>query len=60
MNIDSIQQSHGVSRISKAAKNASVYSGQAKATDFSLIFNGADIQVIADGAAWLSSKMERS
>ena len=42
------------------AKYASVYSGQTKVTDFSLVFNGADIQVNADGAAWLNSKAQHS
>lgn len=39
-----------------AAKYASIYNEQNKVTDFSLIFNGANVQVNANGAAWLTSK----
>jgi len=38
------------------AKYSSVYSGYVKVTDFSLLFNGSDVQVNADGASWLSTK----
>lgn len=38
------------------ARYSSIYSGQTKVTDFSLVFNGSNVQVNADGAAWLSSK----
>ncbi|HZW26774.1 MAG TPA: hypothetical protein VFF26_14945 [Gallionella sp.] len=38
------------------AKYASVYSGYVKVTDFSLSFNGSDLQVNADGAPWLSTR----
>ena len=38
------------------AKYASVYSGQMDVVNFSLIFNGGDIQILADGAPWMSSK----
>ncbi|MEW5944461.1 MAG: hypothetical protein AB1710_11540 [Pseudomonadota bacterium] len=38
------------------ARYSSVYGGQIKVTDFSLIFNGADVQVNADGQAWMSSR----
>jgi len=39
------------------AQYSSVYNGQMKVTDFSLIFNGTGIQVNADGEAWLSSRV---
>lgn len=42
------------------AKYSSVYSGQSRVTDFSLIFDGSDVQVNADGAAWMSSKAQHS
>lgn len=38
------------------AKYASVYSGYVKVTDFSLSFDGNDLQVNADGAPWLSTQ----
>lgn len=38
------------------AKYASVYSGYVKVTDFSLTFDGSDLQVNADGSPWLSTK----
>ena len=37
------------------AKYSSVYSGQTKVTDFSLLFNGASVQIDADGKPWMSS-----
>jgi len=38
------------------AKYSSVYGGETEVIDFSLVFDGADIQVNANGKAWISSK----
>jgi hypothetical protein len=38
------------------AQYSSVYSGHLKVTDFSLIFNGSNIQVNANGETWLTSQ----
>jgi hypothetical protein len=54
-------QIHNVAAISShvvamAAASSSGYGLQPKVTDFSLLFNGTDVQVNADGAKWMSSK----
>lgn len=38
------------------AKYSSVYSGKLDATDFSLVFNGDDVQIQANGTPWISSR----
>ena len=38
------------------AKYSSVFNGQTEVIDFSLVFNGEDVQVNADGKSWMSSK----
>jgi hypothetical protein len=38
------------------ARYSSIYSGQTQVTDFSLLFDGSDVQVKANGAAWLPTE----
>ncbi len=38
------------------ARYASVYAGQTAVSQFSLIFDGTDIQILADGQPWSSSR----
>ena len=38
------------------AKYSSILSGQTEVADFSLVFNGVDVQINADGKLWMSSK----
>jgi hypothetical protein len=38
------------------AKYSSVYSGKQDVIDFSLVFNGDDVQIQANGTPWMSSR----